>query len=114
MKAVKHIPFLLLLALLLLTGCNQKGQDYFNALVVEVQKEAFLVECIDESSGETTGSPLIVPKDTVSSAALPEIAAGDTIRVVYHGVNETDFPPEIETVYAIYLVDDSGNVIPNE
>ena len=81
---------------------------------MEVQEGAFLVECIDESSGETTGSPLIVPKNTVSSAALPEIAAGDTIRVVYHGVNETDFPPEIETVYAIYLVDDSGNVIPNE
>ena len=114
MKAVKHNPFLLLLALLLLIGCSQKGQDYFNALVVEVQEGAFLVECIDESSGETTDSPLIVPKNTVSSAALPEIAAGDTIRVVYHGVNETDFPPEIETVYAIYLGDNSGNVIPNE
>ena len=113
MKAAIKFVFLLILSLLLLTGCAEKGQDYLDAVVTEVAEDYFLVECIDESSGNTTGSALKVPKDTVSPA-IPAIAVGDTVRVVYSGVNKKDFPPEIQTVYAIYLVDENGNVITNE
>ena len=54
-----------------------------------------------------------VTKDVVSAEGVPELNVDDNIRVVFNGdVMESD-PLQIGTVYAIYLLDENGEVIPN-
>ena len=54
-----------------------------------------------------------VTKDVVSAKGAPELNVDDNIRIVFNGdVMESD-PLQIGTVYAIYLLDENGEVIPN-
>ena len=86
----------------------QKGQAYFNAKVLEINKEYVDVRCI-----EAFNSGISVTKDVVSAEGVPELNVDDNIRVVFNGdVMESD-PLQIGTVYAIYLLDENGEAIPN-
>lgn len=90
---------------------NEKGQDYFNALVCEVHENNVIVECLDITTGAiSTGTQLSVTTDVLSTNEVPPMEVGDEIRVVFTGVMETD-PPQLETVFAIYLLDEEGNII---
>ena len=96
-----------------LSGCkneNEKGQAYFNAKVLEINKEYVDVRCIEAfNSGISVDEEFSVTKDVVS----PELNVDDNIRVVFNGdVMESD-PLQIGTVYAIYLLDENGEAIPN-
>lgn len=98
-----------------LSGCeNEKGQAYFNAKVLEVNKESVDVRCIEAfNSGISVDEEFSVTKDVVSAKGTPGLNVGDNIRVVFNGdVMERD-PLKIGTVYAIYLLDENGEVIPN-
>lgn len=98
-----------------LFGCkNEAGQAYFNARVLEVNKEYVDVRCIEAfNSGISVDEEFSVTKDVVSAGGAPELNVDDNIRVVFNGnVMESD-PLKIETVYAIYLLDENGEVIPN-
>ena len=95
-------------------GENEKGQSYFNAKVLEVNKEYVDVRCIEAfNSGISVDEEFSVTKDVVSAGGAPELNVDDNIRVVFNGdVMESD-PLQIGTVYAIYLLDENGEVIPN-
>lgn len=98
-----------------LFGCkNEAGQAYFNARVLEVNKEYVDVRCIEAfNSGISVDEEFSVTKDVVSAGGAPELNVDDNIRVVFNGnVMERD-PLKIGTVYAIYLLDENGEVIPN-
>ena len=100
-----------------LSGCkNENGakQAYFNAKVLEVNKEYVDVRCIETfNSGISVDEEFSVTKDVVSAGGAPELNVDDNIRVVFNGdVMESD-PLQIGTVYAIYLLDENGEVIPN-
>ena len=98
-----------------LSGCkNEAGQAYFNAKVLEVNKEYVDVRCIEAfNSGISVDEEFSVTKDVVSAEGVPELNVDDNIRVVFNGdVMESD-PLQIGTVYAIYLLDENGEVIPN-
>ena len=100
-----------------LSGCkngNEAGQAYFNAKVLEVNKEYVDVRCIEAfNSGISVDEEFSVTKDVVSAGGAPELNVDDNIRVVFNGdVMESD-PLQIGTVYAIYLLDENGEVIPN-
>ena len=100
-----------------LSGCkNENGekQAYFNAKVLEVNKEYVDVRCIEAfNSGISVDEEFSVTKDVVSAGWVPELNVDDNIRVVFNGdVMESD-PLQIGTVYAIYLLDENGEVIPN-
>lgn len=100
-----------------LSGCkngNEAGQAYFNARVLEVNKEYVDVRCIEAfNSGISVDEEFSVTKDVVSAGGAPELNVDDNIRVVFNGdVMESD-PLQIGTVYAIYLLDENGEVIPN-
>ena len=111
--------FSLLLILILLvsvTACrNEKGQDYLNAKVMEIKEDVLIVECIDESTNQLAGSILSVSTNVVSADGIPQIEIGQEIRVVFDfsQVDKQDDPVRIEHVYAIYLLDENKNVIPN-
>ena len=100
-----------------LSGCkneNEKRQAYFNAKVLEVNKEYVDVRCIEAfNSGISVDEEFSVTKDVVSAEGVPELNVDDNIRVVFNGdVMESD-QLQIGTVYAIYLLDENGEVIPN-
>lgn len=113
---------LVFVSLLSLVACGQeddgqidvKGQDYFNAEVLEVSENYILVECQDVTSGGVSeGSQVTVSLDVVVANGAPEIAVGDEIRVVFSGVMES-YPLKLQTVFAIYQLDEEGNVIISE
>lgn len=96
------------------TGSELKGnkQDYFNAEILAIRDDYIKVKCLDVTKGGITeGTKLNVTKNVISAGGIPDIKVGDTIRVVYTGIKETN-PPQLQTVFAIYAVDDEGNVIP--
>ena len=84
------------------------------AKVLEVNKEYVDVRCIEAfNSGISVDEEFSVTKDVVSAGGAPELNVDDNIRVVFNGdVMESD-PLQIGTVYAIYLLDENGEVIPN-
>ena len=45
---------------------------------------------------------------------MPEIKVDDNIRVVFNGEIMESYPLQLGTVYAIYLLDENGDVIPND
>lgn len=113
----KMIAFVLASVLILaLVACgNDKGQDYLNATVLEITDTEIIAEGIDEPTNQLTGKTLAVSKNVISASGIPEIEVGDEIRVVFDfgKADETSNPVEIEHVYAIYLLDENKNVIPN-
>ncbi len=111
----KLSTFLLLLAFALgLASCGQQqdapenDQDYFHGTVLEVYDDSILVECLTQTSGAVSpGARAIISADV----AEEELSVGNTIRVVFSGVQETD-PLGFDSVFAIDLLDETGNPIP--
>ena len=101
-----------------LFGCENgtiKGQVYFNAQVLEVNKGFVNVKCLEEfNSGIPVDEEFSVTTDVVASKGTPEIKVDDNIRVVFNGEIMESYPLQLGTVYAIYLLDENGDVIPND
>ncbi|MBQ8802295.1 MAG: hypothetical protein IJZ53_01480 [Tyzzerella sp.] len=90
---------------------NYSKQEYCNAKVLEIREDYVVVECLDVTSGLLkTGMKTIVTKDVVSANGAPEMNVGDSIRIVYNGLKRTE-PEEMKIVYAIYHLDENGEVI---
>ena len=92
-----------------LFGCENgtiKGQVYFNAQVLEVNKGYIKVRCV-----ETFNSGISV--DEEFSVTVPELNVDDNIRVVFNGEIMESYPIQLGTIYAIYLLDENGEVLPN-
>jgi len=102
--------------MLALVACdNDKGQDSLNATVLEITDSEIIAECIVDPANQLTGKMLAVSKNVISASGIPKMEAGDEIRVVFElgKVDEASNPVKIEHVYAIYLLDEHKNVIPN-
>ncbi|MCM1087850.1 MAG: hypothetical protein NC419_06810 [Muribaculaceae bacterium] len=99
--------------ILALAGCqgSEKGQNYFNATVLEVHEDYILVECLDVTNGVvSSGEEAEVSTKVISSDGAPELKIGDSIRVVF-GATEDTIPIHVGNVFSIYLLDENGNVI---
>ena len=106
----------LVLALVCALGLVACGhdKDNINGTVTEIHDTYVLVECVDSPSGA------LQPKDKISVSAefiatngLSAIEVGDNVRIEFAGVQEK-IPVGFDTVYAIYLLDENGEVIPKE
>ena len=111
------LAFVLLACVIVLAGCAQhqdedsNGQDYFNGTILEIHDTYVLVECLEMTSGAVSvGTEAKVRTDVVAAKGAPEMTVGDDIRVVFTGVQEKD-PVSFDTVFAIYLLDENGEVI---
>ena len=113
----KFIALLLVSVLVftLATCGNDKGQDYLNAIVLEITDTEIIAECIDEHTNQLTGKILAVSKNVISASGVPQFKMDDEIRVVFDfgKINEVSNLVKMERVYAIYLLDENGNVIAN-
>lgn len=116
----KLVTMILVLTYVLgLAGCGQQqtqeedanGQDYFDAAVLEVYDTYILAECLEVTSGAIlSGTQVNVSTDVVTAKGIPEIEVGDSIRVVFTGIAESD-PASLSTVFAVYLLDENGTPI---
>lgn len=115
MKKIITLILAFVLVFVFVACGNDKGQDYLNATVLEITDTEIIAECIDEPTNQLTNKKLTVSKDVISASGIPEIEAGDEIRVVFDcgKADDTSNPVKIEHVYAIYLRDENKNVIPN-
>lgn len=121
----KMLSFVMVLACILTwIGCSREPnedlsdangrQAYFNATVLELSNGAVKVECTEPfDSGILIGEELSVSTDVVAASGAPELAIGDDIRVVFDGDVMESYPLQIGTVFAIYLLDENGEAIPN-
>ena len=46
----------------------------------------------------------------VESGELPDLNAGDHIRIVFDGIIKESYPLQLGNVFAIYLLDENGNL----
>jgi len=123
-KRVALLIFIFYLSLSMI-GCvnckveSEKIQNYINAVVDDIAEEIINVVPIDNENVNSdkdiiNANSIIVNKNTVSTDSLPELEKGDKIRIVYNGESVEEDPLKIDIVFAIYLLDESGEVIPNE
>ena len=90
---------------------NHNTQEYCNAKVLEIYEDCFLAECLDVTSGLLkTGTKVMVTKNIVAAAGVPELNTGDHIRIVYNGLKRTK-TEEMKIVYAIYHLDEESEII---
>lgn len=114
--------FCLSLSIIGCTKCkveSEKTQNYINAVVDDITEESINVIPIDNENVNSekniiNADSVIINKNTISTDKLPELDKGDKIRIVYNGENVKEYPLKIEIVFAIYLLDENGEVIPKE
>ena len=85
---------------------QEKEQVYFDATVLEVKKKSIKVKC---SESFDSGIP-IDEEFSVESGELPDLNAGDHIRIVFDGIIKESYPLQLGNVFAIYLLDENGNL----
>ncbi|MCI6693972.1 MAG: hypothetical protein MR510_16135 [Clostridium sp.] len=114
--------FCLSLSIIGCTKCkveSEKTQNYINAVVDDITEESINVIPIDNENVNSekniiNADSVIINKNTISTDKLPDLDKGDKIRIVYNGENVKEDPLKIEIVFAIYLLDENGEVIPKE
>lgn len=106
--------FSILVILPILAGCKETEQKYnpcFNAKVLEVSEGYVLVEPLEGEEILKSTDQICVSTDVVSKIEVPQMEAGTQIRVVYNGDIAESYPAQINTVFAIYLLDENGEAI---
>lgn len=98
---------------------SEKTQNYINAIVDDITEEGINVIPIDNENVNSekniiNADSVIINKNTISTDKLPELDKGDKIRIVYNVESVKEDPLKIEIIFAIYLLDENGEVIPKE
>lgn len=107
--------FVSIFLLLSLNGCknsgNPKWNPHFDATVLEVDENMILVEPFENEKIQKSSDKISVSTDVISTISVPDLEIGTEIRVVYNGdILETD-PARIKNVFAIYLLDENGEIL---
>lgn len=90
---------------------QEKEQVYFDATVLEVKKKSIKVKCSESfDSGIPVDEEFSVTTNRVESSELPDLNAGDHIRIVFDGIIKESYPLQLGNVFAIYLLDENGNL----
>ena len=90
---------------------QEKEQVYFDATVLEVKKKSVKVKCSESfDSGIPVDAEFTVTTNRVESSELPDLNAGDHIRIVFDGIIKESYPLQLGKVFAIYLLDENGNL----
>ena len=90
---------------------QEKEQVYFDATVLEVKKKSIKVKCSESfDSGIPVDEEFSVTTNIVESGELPDLNAGDHIRIVFDGIIKESYPLQLGNVFAIYLLDQNGNL----
>lgn len=90
---------------------QEKEQVYFDATVLEVKKKSIKVKCSESfDSGIPVDEEFSVTTNRVESGELPDLNAGDHIRIAFDGIIKESYPLQFGKVFAIYLLDENRNL----
>lgn len=90
---------------------QEKEQVYFDATVLEIKKKSIKVKCSESfDSGIPVDEEFSVTTNRVESGELPDLNAGDHIRIAFDGIIKESYPLQLGNVFAIYLLDENGNL----
>lgn len=108
----KTVLAVVLLCMIFMAGCgNEAVNPYFNATVLEVYEKSVLVEPFEGEEELQSADQFSVSTEVESTNEVPQMEKGTTIRIVYNGDIAESYPAQINTVFAIYPVDESGELI---
>lgn len=94
-----------------LNSSQEKEQVYFDATVLEVKKKSIKVKCSESfDSGIPVDEEFSVTTNRVESGELPDLNAGDHIRIAFDGIIKESYPLQLGKVFAIYLLDENRNL----
>lgn len=118
---VKKLAFFIMAfsLILLITGCRKyKTENYMNAVVKDITEDSLDVIPIDNESVNSdknviNADSIMINLNDISIGNLPQLNKDDRIRIVYNGKSVKENPMKIEIVFAIYLLDENGEVISN-
>ena len=90
---------------------QEKEQVYFDATVLEVKKKSIKVKCSESfDRGIPVDEEFSVTTNRVESGELPDLNAGDHIRIAFDGIIKESYPLQLGKVFAIYLLDENRNL----
>lgn len=90
---------------------QEKEQVYFDATVLEVKKKSIKVKCSESfDSGIPVDEEFSVTTNRVESGELPDLNAGDHIRIAFDGIIKESYPLQLGNVFAIYLLNENRNL----
>lgn len=108
----KTVSIVFLLGVIFIAGCGNEGTNpYFNATVLEVSEKSVLVKPFEGEEELQSADQFNVSTEVISEHEVPEMEEGTTVRILYSGDIAESYPAQINTVYAIYLVDEEGELI---
>ena len=100
----KLIPLLLSLVFVLtLIGCTSEDKATFQATILEIEDDYYLVEPVEGSTELNSADRIMVPMVNINPSQEPEV--GDTLEIVYDGTIAESYPAQINTVYSISVVE---------
>lgn len=103
------------ICLMAMTGCAREAVNpYFQGKVLEVQENSILVEPLEGEEELKSADQITVSTDVISVHEVPEMKEGMLIQVVYNGEIAESDPAQIKEVFAIYLIDESGEPVSGE
>lgn len=115
-KLVGRILGILLIVVGIWVGCSgqngiSKINPVFQATVLEVHEKSVLVEPLEGEEIRKSADKISVSLDFVSTKEVLKLEEGIRVSIVYNGDIMESYPAQIKTVFAIYLVDENGEVI---
>ena len=88
---------------------TQPGNDtYFDAEVLEIEMGSLLVRPIG-GKDVPSATEVVVSTEVQGTNPLPDVEVGTNIRIMYGGEIAESEPAQLETVFAIYLLDEIEN-----
>lgn len=80
-------------------------REFFQAVVIEVEEEAFLVETLEgEEKWNSSVQIRIGKKEIISFEKVSELKVGDIVQIVFNGNIMETYPAQLGTVFAVNKV----------
>jgi hypothetical protein len=115
---VKRKTVLVIICLLFcLAGCvredaqQQNSNPYFNAAVLQVQDHSVLVEPFPGEEERRSSDQIWFRLPENEQNSNLSVKEGALIRVVYSGEIMESYPAQLGRVFAVYPVDEQGNLV---
>lgn len=93
------------------TDVITQSTSTFDATVLEINGKSIFVQPVEGSNELKSADKISFSLDKLDSGDLPEIKVGDKIRITYDGTIAESYPAQLFNIYAVYGIDDSGEII---
>ena len=93
------------------TDVITQSMSTFDATVLEINDKSILVQPVEGSDELKSSDKISLSLYESDLGDLSEMKVGDKVRITYDGNIAETYPAQIFTVYAVYGIDDNGEII---